>query len=124
MIPRALLSALAGYLSPDELREELTMAQKLWRELRTAEKKEQLDAPARRAFVADAHDRFARELGKREWRGFFADSERNRALSDHRFSARNALLPAEDFRTAAMVGNARTFFGSSNGEKPQQRIGR
>ena len=119
-----ILGALAGFLSAEELAEELRFASALWRDLQRAVADEQLDREDVEGFVADAHERRVRELEKREWKGPLADFAKRRALSDHRFSARRALMPYEEFRIVDMVGSARTFFGTSQGGRPGGRIGR
>ena len=50
-------------------------------------------------------------------------ARQGRAASFDEFAARNALSPAESFRIEAMVGNARTFFGSSSGGDPGELLG-
>lgn len=120
-----LLSALAGFVGADELVRELK------RGLELADRVRGLDAERAAEAVRRSHDEFLAEFERQEdpdesdpFGGFFAKFERDRVVSDHRFSAENALLDAAEFTTARMVGNARTFFGSSTGRVPPERLGK
>ena len=53
----------------------------------------------------------------------FARFVTDRVRTDHGFVAKHPLLPAAKFRTEDLVGNAKTFFGTSSGKKPEKRIG-
>jgi hypothetical protein len=112
-----LLTALAGYVGPDDLLEELKMAASLWEKVRSE--------PAARGkqLLERDHAAFARELSERKPRGglvgreeaFFGQLKEvgsKRGAADHLYSAKNALLPAEKFTTAGMVGNAKSSFVS------------
>jgi hypothetical protein len=46
-----------------------------------------------------------------------------RAMLDHRWAMEHPLLNIDAFRTEMLVGNARTFFGSSVNGTPKQTIG-
>lgn len=115
-----IVSALSGYLSPQTLGEELDLAAALVRDLAGAE---EVDVELRERVVALRHEAFAKELAEREWPELFGEFEKARALSDHQFAQRHPLLHFERFRPEMLVGNARTFFGSSSGGTPSERIG-
>jgi hypothetical protein len=124
-----LLNALAGYLSPDELRQELDLALEIYEGLVALERELPQADPdqARVDVVESAHRRFlqAYEQGdEREDEGVFADFIAKRVASDHRFSMENALADARDFDPVRMVGNAQTFFGGYQGGKPSGEIGK
>ena len=122
-----LLNAVAGYLSPEELREELDLALKIWKGLAALELER--DPPqgdpddARLEVVEVVHRRFLQKYEQREVEGIFADFIRKRVASDHRFSLENALADAREFEPERMVGNAQTFFGGYQGRKPPGEIG-
>src|SRR5262249_53146644 len=46
-----------------------------------------------------------------------------RAVLDHRWAMEHPLLNVDAFRTEMLVGNTRTFFGSSINGTPKQTIG-
>ena len=110
-----LLHAFAGYVDPDDLLEELTFAGTLARRVQEQKSPEQV--------VRQAHEERVTALSATLSPDGFEGFERMRRLSDHQFVARNPLLPAEEFTTKAMVGSATTFFGSSSGTTPKDRIG-
>lgn len=118
-----LLGVTAGFLSAGDLRAELEGMRELDEALARATRVERLTEDERRQFVRDAHERMLEELAERSFDGPLLDWARRRALADRRFAARNALLPARQFRTVDLVGNARTFFGSSSGGRPRDGIG-
>src|SRR5262245_12439465 len=110
-----LLSAVAGYVGPADLLEELKFA------LSLVEKTRKEPSDRGRSIVEQAHSTFARELAGRaprrdevgreeEFFGQVKDVGLKRAIADHQFSAKNALLPVEKFTTERMVGNARSSF--------------
>jgi len=110
-----LLSALAGYVGPADLLEELKFARSL------AEKVKKEPSDRARSVVEKAHSTFTRDLAGRSPRGgevgreeeFFGqlkDVGLKRAVADHQFSAKSAFLPVEKFSTERMVGNARSSF--------------
>lgn len=109
------VSGLAGYLDAEAMVEELEFALDAWERARDEEE------PA--ALLAELHQARAAELAKREWDGPLGDWEKRRALSDHRWSARRALIDVEDFRIVDMVGNARTFFSTTRGGGDRPTIG-
>jgi hypothetical protein len=110
-----LLSALAGYVGPAALLEELQMGQLLWDEVRAAP-----EADCGK-LLEKAHTAFARQLSERkgadglvgkqeEFFGQLKAVGNRRGVADHEFSARHPLLPADKFTTGLMVGTAKTAF--------------
>jgi len=120
-----LLNAVAGYLSPVELREELDLALEIWKGLAALEREPPQADPdqARVEVVQAAHRRFASDYEQREVEGVFADFITKRVAADHEFCVDNALADARDFRPERMVGNSQTFFGGYTGDKPRGKIG-
>lgn len=120
-----LLNAVAGYLSPAELREELDLSLEVWRGLLALERElPQADLDeARLEVVQGAHRRFLADHEQREVEGIFADFITKRVAADHRYALDNALSDARDFRPEGMVGNSQTFFGGYTGGKPPREIG-
>src|SRR5262249_50265427 len=93
-----LLSALAGYLGPEDLREELEFAASLCQKVR------QEPESNRTKVVESAHADFAEKLSQRKGReGLVGMEERffsktmtvgnQRGVADHEFSAKHALMP-------------------------------
>jgi hypothetical protein len=118
-----LLSALAGYIGPADLHEELKFALSLWEKVRKT------PALGRPKVVETAHAAFARQLAQRKGRtGLVGWEERffgqlkavgnKRAVADHQFSAKHPLLGADRFTTALMVGNAKSAFVSQTSGTP------
>jgi hypothetical protein len=112
-----LLTALAGYIGPADLLEELKMATSLWKKIANAP-----EASARRS-LEQAHSAFAGEVLRRKGRDGLVGQEEQffgqlkevgnkRVAADHRFSAAHPLMPAENFTTALLVGNAKSAFVS------------
>ena len=60
-------------------------------------------------------DRLRSGGGAADLLGSLTDS---RVKSDHRFCRKNPLMDWRDFRTEDMVGNAKTFFGSTTSSSP------
>jgi hypothetical protein len=112
-----LLSALAGYIGPGDLAEELHFALALWQAVAQAPADEQAAA------LQQAHADRAKDFAARSERGGSVGAEEQffgqtwtvgnqRGVADHQFSAAHALLPADQFTTGMMVGNAQTWFVS------------
>ena len=82
-------------------------------------------APAvRKKLVVSIHQDAPRRAGMVERTGPLSEWETRRAVADHKFSAKKALMPVAAFRIEEMVGNGKTFFGSSRGGKPEGRLGK
>ena len=138
-----LLSALAGYIGPDALAEELHFG------LKTLSSLSKTPEAGQKDLLAEAHRKFARELDKRKPRGSLADVETSmqqalaklresmpqanglalelpigdkRGVQDHRFMMEHPLMSVDSFRTEMLVGNAETFFGSSVNGTPGETI--
>ncbi len=117
----AIVNALAGYIGPADLLEELKFA---LAQLETLAKTPERD---RRRVLARTHLKFADRLAKRppatpEER-FFGQVKTigpSRGVADHRFVARCPLLPVKSFSTALMVGNAKSAFVSQVNGDPAQ----
>ena len=112
-----LLSALSGFIGPDELEEELRFALELFEGLDRTD-----EDTLNKTFVVKHRDR-AEVLESQKREGFAAEFQQRHAAKDHRWTAKHPLMRVEDFTTTGMVGNARTFFGASQGGKPTGRIG-
>ena len=112
-----LLNLVAGYLGADDLMKELERSTKLARAI--VGKKEN----AAEVLVRDAHKKAHGDLKQTKDRGGFASFARRGKIRDHKFLTRNPLMPWDDFRTVDLVGNGTSFFGSSNGRRPDERIG-
>ncbi len=107
-----IVNALAGYVGPADLLEELKFSLALLEALQKASRENHPRVLAR------AHREFADEVAKRtptaEERFFGTVKAVGplRAAADHRFMAEHPLLPVGSFTTALMVGNARSAFVS------------
>lgn len=112
-----IVHALAGFISPTELLEELEFALEVFEGLDTT------DEDTIRETLVAPHMDFAERLADREWEGLLGDWEQRRAIADHRWVARHPLARASEFETEHLVGNATTFFGASSGQAPERRIG-
>jgi hypothetical protein len=140
-----MLHALAGYVGPDELADELKFALATYQALSSQrDDGEQL--------VREAHARHLSMLGYSEDEihcngndplGGMLSSiamaiaeentnpdkmlggfKRRQTLHDHRFAMRNALLPWRQFEPEMLVGKGQSFFGStSSGAPGDRRIG-
>ena len=139
-----IVNALAGYIGPEDLVEELHFALTTLAALSKS-------SPAKRdEVVARVHQKFAARLEARKPAGPLADLEERmqrevsrlqkslpstgglrlelpigagRAVLDHRWAMEHPLLNVDAFRTEMLVGNAQTFFGSSINGTPKQTIG-
>ena len=118
-----MLGVTAGFLSSKDLLAELRRMHELDKDLRKNTAREQLSDEERRQLVADAHEQMLADFEQRQFQGPLADWEKKRALADHRFAARKALMPYTGFRPTDLVGNATTFFSSSKNGRPTRRIG-
>ena len=118
-----LLSALAGYIGPPDLAEELSFGLALWEAVRHA------PADAQAELLARAHmDRAKDFAGRNERTGSVGAEEQffgtmwtvgnRRGVADHQFSAAHPLLPADRFTTGLMVGNAQSWFVSETNVWP------
>lgn len=112
-----ILNATSGFLSPEELLEELELALTIAGSLTKTEGSQQ------KRVVVQAQQTFLEQLEQREFPGPLGDFERRRVLKDHNFVVEHPLLPAASYRAEMQVGNSKTFFGSSVGEPPEERIG-
>src|SRR5262249_8440043 len=112
-----LLSALAGYIGPADLLEELKMAVSLWEKFAKAP-----EASGKHS-LEQAHLAFASEVLRRKPRdgqvgqeeqffGQLKEVGNKRAAADHKFSAAHPLMAADKFTTAMLVGNAKSAFVS------------
>ncbi len=115
-----LLHAVAGFVSAEDLLAEAALAADLSEKLAKIESE-----TARRRMVEYAQRKAAAADRKAEAEedDLFADLRRHRLVKDHEFCRLRALMDARDFRPTDMVGNAQTFFGSSGGQRPGERIG-
>jgi hypothetical protein len=112
-----LLSALAGYVGPLDLAEELRFGLALWEAVRQA------PADAQAGLLQRAHLGRANDFAERDGRTGSIGAEEQffgkmwtvgnkRGVADHQFSAAHPLLPADRFTTGLMVGNAQSWFVS------------
>ncbi len=112
-----LLSALAGYVGPIDLAEELHFGLAVWGVLRQA------PAADHAGLLQKAHEGRAQEFAGRPGATGSVGNEEQffskfwtvgnaRATADHRFSAAHPLLPADQFTTGLMVGNHKSWFVS------------
>lgn len=118
-----LLHLVAGYLEPADLAKELDFAfdlhQRVVKAERDLEQGEELDlAPLKRE-----HRKRIDALRKPDADAPFARFEVDRQRKDHGFAMRRLLSPGKEFRIKDLLGNARTFFGTSGGQTPKGRIG-
>ncbi|MGE5194669.1 MAG: hypothetical protein ACM3U2_19425 [Deltaproteobacteria bacterium] len=129
---------LSGYVGPEELLAELQFAEATGRELAKIK-----DSARRKAFLVAAHEKFTRELARRrfdedpasrmistpglrdlskqfqppfgpEMQNLMAGFTGERGALDHAFVIKHPLLPYKEYRSEDLVGNARTFFGSTS----------
>ena len=139
-----ILGAIAGYIGPDDLLEELKFG------LTTLASLPKSPEAKRKEVLAKAHRKFAKQLDARKPSGPLAEVEERmqkeiaklqqampqvsgmkiglsvgskRGVEDHRFVMEHPLLSVGSFHTEMLVGNARTFFGSSVNGTPGERIG-
>ena len=93
----------------------LEFAESLWQKVRQEPRSNQAK------LVESAHAAFAEQLSQRKPKeGLLGMQERffsgtmavgnKRAVEDHEFSAKNALMPADEFTTSRMVGDKKTIF--------------
>lgn len=113
-----ILNALAGYIGPSDLLEELHFGVNLLAKVNKASEGN------RESEVTKAHKTFAEqfEVKKPANNGFFGmpdfgagfmQTGSKRAASDHRWTAAHPLMPAKNFTTGGMVGNGKSFFAAS-----------
>lgn len=138
MTPAAeIFHVLTGYVGPEDLKAELDWALAVYGEIT-----EQSDD--RKSAVRNAHVAFLRKAGFSDaeierpaggFPGMFAGAvprlpigddgslsldrameglERNQALADHRFVIEHPLLPMSQFEPEMLVGNGKSFFGSTS----------
>jgi hypothetical protein len=148
---------LSGYIGPEELLAELQFAEASWHELAKIE-----DADARKKVLVASHEKFVREAETRRYdaddapvpgaaaglrdiqkqlRLPFGEELQNltagftgqRGALDHAFAIKHPLLPYKEYRSEELVGNAKTFFGSTgfgpdggaeSGERPAAQADR
>jgi hypothetical protein len=108
---------LAGYVSPRDLQDELRFALANFAALTKAPR------GSRQSVVTKAHEDMVKKLEKQSFSGPLGDWERRRAVADHRFAAKHPLLEVDSFRPEMLVGNGKSFFGSSTGGTPSSLIG-
>jgi hypothetical protein len=109
-----IMNALGGYVGPRDLVAELEFALGLLKDLK------RVPRGSAKEFVSKAHADRADSFESRNGEGLFAALEdlaagfvaigRSRAVEDHRFVAKNPLLPVQSFRTAMLVGDAKSAF--------------
>ena len=114
---REIFHVLAGYIEPDDLRRERNFALKLFKRLAKCEKSERADR------VTSAYEDRIKELKNEKFDGPLGKWERRRARDDYRFVAKHPLLAVDKFYPEMLVGNGKSFFGSSNGKPPKKKIG-
>lgn len=107
-----IVNVLAGYVPPDEMLEELEFSLRTLASMRGGSREDRLVAAQR-----------ARIEAMKPHSGPLNDWEDRRAREDHEFVVDHPLLPHERFRSQDLVGNGKSFFGSSNGDVPDGRIG-
>jgi hypothetical protein len=122
-----ILNVLAGYVDPAELAEELRFASKLWKDVAG------MNPDDAEAAVERAHSKWLNQhAAKRkqhvpnfmgqDFAGMrlpadFRDQFTamfDRGKTDHEFARSHPLLPIDDYRSEMLVGNAKTFFGSTS----------
>ncbi len=113
-----LLNAIAGYASEKVLLEELALALDL--DAKINGKKLRLQ----RRLVVAAHKKRLADVQQMEFEGVLGQLTEGRLVADRKYCRDHALMDSRCFRTGDMVGNAATFFGSSNGNAPKGRIGK
>ena len=110
---------ITGYIGAAELAADLVRVRALFAKI-VAE----TDLARREKIVADAHRTRRDELSRKEFAGPLAAFVKRRVLQEQTFVAKHPLLRVEEFRPEMLVGNGRSFFGSSRGKKPAGFIGR
>lgn len=127
---------LTGFVGPEDLQSELKFALAIYRKLA-------VEADDRRVIVRDAHVEFLKTAGfsdaeiERPASDFGAllanvasnvpagnpggsfdrmieGAARNQVLADHRFAIEHPLLPLAKFKPETLVGNGKSFFGSTS----------
>jgi hypothetical protein len=122
-----IINALAGYIGPEDLVEEIQFAVTNLAGLSKGSE------AAKKTALAKTHRKFADELDKRQapehlrsMAEVFGKVKRvgpQRGADDHRFTAQYALLPVKSFTTALMVGNGSSSFSSAVNGTPTETIG-
>jgi len=110
---------LTGYIGAAELAADLKRTRALFGKVMA-----EPDLDRREQIVAQAHETRRGELADSDFDGPLGSFVKRRVLQEQAFVAQHPLLRVEDFRPVMLVGNGRTFFGSSRGAKPTERIGR
>ncbi|MEZ6196618.1 MAG: hypothetical protein R3F20_12980 [Planctomycetota bacterium] len=113
-----ILDAVAGFRSAEDLIEELDLSRALRRAI------EGQKAGSAEEIVRVRHEKEAKEDAEDDSGGVFRELRRMGKTRDHRFCARNPLLAHGKFRTEDLVGRGRSFFGSSTGGVPKEKIGK
>jgi hypothetical protein len=111
-----ILHVISGYISPQSLLEELTIALKNF----GAISKTPHD---RRMVLGDRIATRRDDVAKRTFEGPLNDWAKRSALRDLDYTAKHPLQAYTTFRPTDLTGNGKTFFGSSRGAKPKGRIG-
>jgi len=122
-----IINALAGYIGPGDLVEEIQFAV-----VRLGALGKGSEA-SKKTMLAKAHWQFAEELDKRQApehlrsaAEFFGKVKRvgpKRGVDDHQFVAQYPLLSVKSFTAALMVGNGSSSFASAVNGTPTEAIG-
>lgn len=112
-----LLHGVAGFVEPTDLLDEIAFGAEVARLVAKQNTADRADV------VRYRHEKALEALAKEPIKGAFARFEIDRRTDDHRFFIAHPLLPIANFRPEMMVGNAKTFFGSSQGTPPKKKIG-
>lgn len=137
MTPSAeIFHVLVGFVGPEDLQSDLKFALATYRKLPA-------EADDRRVIVRDAHVEFLQTAGfsdaeierpTSDFGALFANvassapagdpggsfdrmiegAARNQVLADHRFAIEHPLLPLAKFKPEMLVGNGKSFFGSTS----------
>ncbi len=143
LTPRGnLLNIVSGYIDANGLVRELKRALDIWKRVKASK-----TAKAKKAIIRAAHERALAEIERRppgplqralggrpnakEKRKRKKRDQRvptivigaGRDAVDHRFARDNPLLNAKQFKPEKLVGAGGSFFGSSNGRRPEEEIG-
>lgn len=112
-----LLHGVAGFVEPRDLLDEIAFGAEVARLVAKQNTADRADV------VRYRHEKALEALAKEPIKGAFARFEIDRQTDDHRFFIAHPLMSIANFRPEMMVGNAKTFFGSSQGTPPKKKIG-
>ena len=112
-----LLDVVVGYVSPTEFTGKLQWAMDLGASLAKSHDPE--------GSVRKAHEEAGKKLdeAKEDPKDPFAKFGRMLDGKSHSYVAAHPLQPAGEFDPVAIVGNGQSFFGSSRGGTPKERLG-